>query len=138
MYPQWWLASKYRLKILAFNCLRKLPKDDQFPIPSKIYCLLLSETLLSDEEDFQLLYFDCKMKLQRKNVGATLVSIYHSKNVPDITTLNLDLTVQNACDINVSQADVGNLCASQILMDVGTEILFVLYFLLNKIIKDAI
>jgi len=74
-----------------------------------------------------------------KNVRAAGVAIYQRSNISHVSTTNIDLMVQNATEINVSQAPVGDLCASQILMDDGREFLMVIVYISpNQKINDII
>lgn len=125
------IISREGLTILTLNCqsLKKHGSDLQDSISQKSNFLLLSETWLSNEEDVQLPNFDCIVKFKRENVRAAGVAIYQNKNIARITTLNIELTIRNAGELNVTQAAIGDICASQVKMDDGREFLMVVVYI---------
>ncbi|OXU28844.1 hypothetical protein TSAR_007559 [Trichomalopsis sarcophagae] len=99
----------------------------------------VSETWLPDEEDVHLPNFNCIAKFKRKIVRAAGVATYQNQNNLHIATLNIDLTVQNAAEIVVAQAAIGDLCASQITMNDGRQIIIVVVHISpNQKINDII
>jgi len=135
------MTSREGLTIYTLNCqsLNKHALDLNDSISQKSNFLLLSETWLPDDKSIELPNFNCIAHFKRKNVRAAGVAIYQRSNMSHVSTTNIDLMVQNATEINVSQAPVGDLCASQIVMDDGREFLMVIVYISpNQKINDII
>jgi hypothetical protein len=125
------MTSREGLTIYILNCqsLNKHALDLNDSISQKSNFLLLSETWLPDDKSFELPNFNCIAHFKRKNVRAAGVAIYQNSNISHTLATNIDLMVQNATEINASQAPVGHLCASQIVMDDGKRFLMVIVYI---------
>jgi len=99
------MNSRNKLTIYTLNCqsLKKHTTDLQDSICQRSNFLLLTETWLPADELVDLPNFHCIAKFKRQNVRATGVAIYKNNNTSHITTLNMDLVVQNATEVHVSQ-----------------------------------
>lgn len=129
----------FTIYTLNYQSLNKHALDLNDSISQKSNFLLLSETLLPDNKSIELPNCNCIAHFKRKNVRAAGIVMYQSSNISHVSTINIDLMVQNATEINVSQAPVGDLCASQIVMDDGREFLMVIvYISSNQKINDII
>lgn len=109
--------------------LKKHVLDIQDYVPQKSDFLLLSETWLPDKKDIEIPNFDCIVKFKREDVRAAGVAIYRKKNLSRVTTNNIELTIRNTRELNVTQTAIGDICASQVEMDDGREFLMVVVYI---------
>ncbi|XP_074115768.1 uncharacterized protein LOC141538285 [Cotesia typhae] len=116
------MNSRNKLTIYTLNCqsLRKYAADLQDSICRNSNFLLLTETWCPADEAVDLCNFHCIAKFKRQNVRAAGVAIYKNNNTSHVTTLNMDLAVQNSTEVHVSQTSIGEMCASHVKLENGT------------------
>ncbi|KAK0179291.1 hypothetical protein PV327_005056 [Microctonus hyperodae] len=103
--------------------------------------LLLTETWFPADESVvdDLPNFNCVVKFKRQDIRDAIVAIYQNNNISNITTLNMDLTIQNATEVSVSQTSIGDLCSSHVILKDGRElVMVVVYISPNKKMNDII
>ncbi|XP_044589254.1 uncharacterized protein LOC123268337 [Cotesia glomerata] len=135
------INSRNKLTIYTLNCqsLRKHATDLQDSICQRSNFLLLTETWLPADESVDLPNFHCIAKFKRQNGRATGVAIYKNNNTSHITTFNMDLVIQNATEVHVSQTSIGDICTSHVKLEDGSELMMiVVYISPNKKINDII
>ncbi|XP_044588703.1 uncharacterized protein LOC123267880 [Cotesia glomerata] len=135
------INSRNKLTIYTLNCqsLRKHTTDLQDSICQRSNFLLLTETWLPADESVDLPNFHCIAKFKRQNVRAAGVAIYKNNNTSHITTFNMDLVIQNATEVHVSQTSIGDICASHVKLEDGSELMMiVVYISPDKKINDII
>lgn len=125
------MNSRNKLTIYTLNCqsLRKHAADLQDSICRNSNFLLLTETWCPADESVDLCNFHCIAKFKRQNVRAAGVAIYKNSNTSHVTTLNMDLAVQNATEVHVSQTSIGDMCASHVKLEDGSELIMIVVYI---------
>ncbi|XP_044593082.1 uncharacterized protein LOC123270963 [Cotesia glomerata] len=101
------MNSRNKLTIYTLNCqsLRKYAADLQDSICRNSNFLLLTETWCPANEAVDLCNFHCIAKFKRQNVRAA--------------------GVQNATEVHVSQTSIGDMCASHVKLEDGSELIMI-------------
>lgn len=125
------MNSRNKLTIYTLNCqsLRKHAADLQDFICRNSNFLLLTETWCPADEAVDLYNFHCIAKFKRQNVRAAGVAIYKNNNTSHVTTLNMDLAVQNATEVHVSQTSIGDMCASHVKLEDRSELIMIVVYI---------
>ncbi|RVE40725.1 hypothetical protein evm_014626 [Chilo suppressalis] len=135
------LQTKNGISITTLNCqsLQSHRLDLSDSVIQKSNFLLLSETWMSNDQQFDIPNFNCIAHFKRDYVRTGGVAIYQNSNdTTNILTPNMDKILKNTGDVNVSCTGVGDICSAVCKTNNGVEIVMVIVYISpNTKIEDV-
>lgn len=84
---------------------------------------------IDDEENADPPNFDCMVQFNHeKNIRPAGVSIHDNSNELHVTTSHMEIKIKNVLEVVVGNSDVGDLCATHIVLRDGREIVMVVVY----------
>ena len=134
------ILKRQELSVFSFNCqsLRSHFNDLNDQVTQRANILILSETLLENEQGQSIINFHFIVKYKPPNVSGGGAAMYHNTNDrSNVVTQHMEIDIREVGSLSVNVSPVGEFCAAVCSSENGRTILIMaIYIRVNQKITD--